>query len=498
MWKARKFRRMNGTYAKHDESLVDFIEAVVQIESPEAGGWIPFTLWDEQRQVARQMQDSRRLVVLKARQLGLTWLALAHALWRMVMHPPATVLLFSLREVEAQELLRRLVEMHARLPRQMQVRAAKRGGRQHAKQWRLANGSRAVAFPTSGGRSWTGTLALVDEADYIPDLGHFLNAVKPTIDAGGQLQLISTADKAQPLSVFKRIYRAARRDENGYTAIFLPWSVRPERTQAWYDAVAAEMRAQRGSDDDLQQEYPATEEEALRVRSLAARIAAAEVEAVTQLASPLTELGDSFGGALQSAALARDLLRIFALPIEGRTYAIGADPAEGNPRSDESAACVLDCESGEQVAILAGRLEPDRFALLCAALCEAYNDAAILVERNNHGHAVIQALNETGVYLLTGKDGKKGFLTTVPTKALLYDQLAQAVREEAIALRDAETAAQLATVDALTLRAPQGLQDDRAMALALAWWAVENGAVSVFYPPIPPEDIFADERRRWW
>lgn len=472
----REIRRHRHGVANSRNSLEHFIESAVQIESPEEGGWIAFGLWEGQREVARQMQGSRRLVVLKARQLGLTWLALAHALWRMVMHPPATVLLFSLREVEAQELLRRLVEMHGRLPRHLQVGAHKRGGRGNGTQWRLANGSKAVAFPTSGGRSWTGTLAIVDEADFIPDLGRFLNAVKPTIDGGGQLQLISTADKTQPLSTFKQIYRAARREEMAYRAVFLPWWVRPERDQEWYAAVAAEMRAQRGSDDDLLQEYPATEEEALRVRSLAARIAYDEVERVTQLVVPLREFGDAFTGALERVTLAREVLRVFALPVADRLYAIGADPAEGNPRSDESVACVLDGETGEQVAVLAGRLEPDRFAVLLGALAEAYNRAAILVERNNHGHAVLGALRECGAYLLDGKDGKKGFLTTQGSKALLYDELAKAVREEALTICDAETSAQLASVDAISLRSPDGMQDDRAMALALAWNAKERGA----------------------
>ena len=78
-------------------------------------------------------------------------------------------------------------------------------------QFVLSTGSRFLAFPTTGGRSYTGTIAVVDEADFVPDLRGFLNAVKPTIDAGGQLFLITTSDKTRPLSTFKRLYRAALR-----------------------------------------------------------------------------------------------------------------------------------------------------------------------------------------------------------------------------------------------------------------------------------------------
>jgi hypothetical protein len=41
-------------------------------DSGRGGTWVPFRLWPEQRRVARLLQDNRLVVVLKARQLGLT------------------------------------------------------------------------------------------------------------------------------------------------------------------------------------------------------------------------------------------------------------------------------------------------------------------------------------------------------------------------------------------------------------------------------------------
>ena len=68
---------------------------------------------------------------------------------------------------------------------------------------------------------------MVDEADSpergADNLDGLLAAVKPTIDAGGRLILLSTADKSKPQSAFKRIYGAGKRGENGYRAMFLPW-----------------------------------------------------------------------------------------------------------------------------------------------------------------------------------------------------------------------------------------------------------------------------------
>ncbi|MGL4651211.1 MAG: terminase large subunit domain-containing protein, partial [Caldilineaceae bacterium] len=182
-----------------------FLFHYVTIESPETRRLLPFDLWPAQEDALQMMQRERRLVVLKARQLGLTWLALSHALWLMLFRPPAHVLLFSLRESEARELLRRLRGLHSRLPPWLRGAA---GGAQSGERWSLGNGSRALAFSTRAGRSYTGTLAIVDEADHVPHLADFLNAVKPTVDGGGQLLLISTADKSQPQSTFKRLFRA--------------------------------------------------------------------------------------------------------------------------------------------------------------------------------------------------------------------------------------------------------------------------------------------------
>lgn len=127
----------------------------------------------------------------------------------------------------------------------------------------LSTGSRALAFSTRAGRRYTGTLAIVDEADYIPNLAQFLNAVKPTIDDGGQLFLISTSDKRRPVSTFKNLFRAAAGGAGQYERLFLPWFAHPERDAAWHARTKAEMHAQRDTDDDFYAEYPATPEEAL-------------------------------------------------------------------------------------------------------------------------------------------------------------------------------------------------------------------------------------------
>lgn len=176
---------------------------------------------------------------------------------------------------------------------------------------------------------------------------------------------------------------------------------------------------------------------------------------------------------------------VYVAPVAGRDYAIGADPADGNPRSDDSVATVLDMRTWEECAQIAGQIEPTVFAGYMGQLAEWYNDAAILPERNNHGHTVIAALREAGRRVLNGHDGRPGWLSNVKGKALLYNALADAIRDGACVIHSPETASQIASIEASTLRSALGLHDDYADSFALAIVA----AMDPFARAVPSEAI---------
>lgn len=236
-----------------------FVRNYCYIYDPGAKDWIPFDLWPFQEETLHTIHSNQLIVILKARQLGLTWLMLAYGLWLMLFHPISHILLFSLREIEAIDLAsdNRLRGMYRRLPAWM------RGNISHLaddkKLWKLGNESTARAFATGTGDSYQASFALVDEADLIPDLDEMLGRIKPTIDAGGKLVLLSRVDKRAPKSPFKQIFQAARLGQNNYAPVFIPWFAHPKRDQAWYDQQVRDMISQ----DDLWEQYPATEQEAL-------------------------------------------------------------------------------------------------------------------------------------------------------------------------------------------------------------------------------------------
>jgi hypothetical protein len=340
----------------------------------------------------------------------------------------------------------------------------------NAHEWVLSNGSRALAFPTTAGDSYTANAVLVDEADLVPNLNRLMRSVKPTIDNGGQLILLSRADKETPLSEFKQIYRAAKRGENGWHPVFLPWSVHPGRDRAWYEAQRLDAQARTGALDDLYEQYPATDEEALAPRQKDKRLAFAWIEncASTSSATLVVQGMPALPG-----------LTVYQLPQPGQRYMIGADSAEGNPSSDDSVAAVVDAQTWAQVATLAGKLEPGSFGAQIRQVASYYNRATVMPERQNHGHATILALQAFGdVTIAYGLDGRPGWNSDERGKVLMYDLTAEALQNGSCRVACSETRAQLANIENNSLRAPNGLKDDYADAFALALAGCRYGMVS--------------------
>lgn len=472
-----------------------FINQHVQIEAIDEatnqGAWVPFKIWPAQRQTLAVLERERLVIVLKARQLGLSWLTLGYVLWMLCHQPIANALIFSKRDTEAINLLRiRLSGMYRRLSASAANSQAITDSN-HA--LRLSNGSNALAFPTTGGRSYTASVVLVDEADFVDDLDAVIRAVKPTIDAGGKLILISTVDKAKPESAFKRIYKSAVEGKNDWSPVFLPWHARPGRDMRWYEAQRRDSLTRTGWLDDLYQEYPATALEALSGKSADKRFPPGWLAQCDGTA--LAAIGDGPG----AVGPALPNLTVWQVPLPGKLYVIGADPAEGNPQSDESAAVVLEAETQEQVAELAGRLDPAIFGDQLGQVSAWYNHADVLVERNNHGHAVLMWLrNFTKARVLRGRDGKEGWNETQVSKAVAYDSAADVFRGGNTTVRSPETMHQLASIEGATLKAPEGQMDDKATAyvLALAGLTFGGGGTAGTSATVAPIDVIAEADRR--
>jgi len=183
-------------------------------------------------------------------------------------------------------------------------------------------------------------------------------------------------------------------------------------------------------------------------------------------------------------------LEVFRPPTSGVAYRIGVDVSEGieiNDRdTDWSVATVLDAHSMEQVALLRTKTDPDLLGWKLTTLAQYYNEAMLVVERNNHGLVTLRALldkhhytqlyNEIKQDEKTAKRTKRvGFLTTIRTRPQLIDVLRELLRTEELLVHSPRIVDELMTFVILANgkeAANHGSHDDCVMALALAAWGV--------------------------
>ncbi|MBI3645045.1 MAG: terminase, partial [Acidobacteriales bacterium] len=178
---------------------------------------------------------------------------------------------------------------------------------------------------------------------------------------------------------------------------------------------------------------------------------------------------------------------IWLEPQQGRSYVIGADVAEGGAEGDFSAAVVLDLDTGLQCAELMARWPLSRFAQELARLGERYNGALIAVERNNHGHAVLYALQHEFNYSRlyqhaesAGGTAKLGWPMNARTKPQAIGALGQMLRDPACGTAFAsrrllEQCRSFAYGDDCAMAALPGTHDDLVIAAAIALAVREQG-----------------------
>lgn len=220
---------------------------------------IPFRLWPDQLRLMWALLGRHLVIILKARQLGISWLVCAYGLWICLTQPGRLVLLFSRGQLEADELARRIGIMYQRLPEWLKsVLPGLVTDNKSELAW--SNGSRVQSLPATenAGRSFTASLVICDEFAFMSWAEKLYTAVKPTIDAGGQLIVLSTANGEN--NQFAKLWADAIARINGFLTIFLPWWSRPDRTPAW----RARQDAEYPFTWQAFQEYPATPKEAFQ------------------------------------------------------------------------------------------------------------------------------------------------------------------------------------------------------------------------------------------
>jgi len=432
--------------------FLHFVNNYCFIQDRITGGDVAFHLWPGQRRVVPVILQATYTIILKARQLGLTWLVAAYALWRANFRFEELIVVISAKEELAIEFLDRVRYLFDRLPVWMRAKVYKRSGTElhFAEEEKDEKGNRilrglnsqikSVPSTPDAGQSKTISLLVMDESALNRYCTEIWSAAKPTLEhARGQAIIISNPTKIGPGWGWTRdLYRASMRAENLFKRVFLDWSCVPGRGPNFLA-----MQRQAGLDeDDISMQYPSTEEEAISPiggsyfgRTIASyKPYNGEKGTLVKTATPENPHHTVF------TPERAGILEVWQHPQPGfrNRYAIGSDVSEGLGLS-YSVGYVYDRLDNRYVARLrSNKVDADLWAYMLMDLGYYYCEARIGVEKNGAGITTIEAMKNRYVNLFyrdrPAKIGGKyvqeyGWLETHEAKQILADELKRHFRE---------------------------------------------------------------------
>lgn len=262
--------------------------------------------------------------------------------------------------------------------------------------------------------------------------------------------------------LFYRFYQDAKRGASSFKAHFFRWlSHREYRTKlepgevirattpreremvAKYKATAEQVKwyrakvADKGNQELADQEYPMDEETCWLTMGRQFLDVERTKILLSESADPIRI--EKLTSSVPDPAV-RCELRVWKEPYLRDAYVIVADPSEGVTGGDPCAAAIYHRKTGEHVASIHGLWRTHEFAAVLDKIGRRYNTALIVVERVNHGHAVLNALlrleireddeNQRDPYPLIyhDDDDKPGWKTGQVPRATAMENFEQAHR----------------------------------------------------------------------
>jgi hypothetical protein len=429
-------------------------------------------------QQAFEWRRGERNIVLKARQMGLTTWAAARFFLKTITQPGTLTLEVAHTQEAAEEIFRIIHRFLDWLPEELRegsLRTSRANVRQIVfpeidAQYRVVS-----AGDRNAGRGLTvQNLHCSELARWPGDPAETLAGLRAAMAPGAELILESTPDGVG--GCFHEEWQKAQ--ETGMVRHFFPWWMeRRYRAKAVDEASLSEEERDLVARKRLDlQQIGFRRQIRANFRGLA-RQEYAENELSCFLASgdsvfELTSIEARLMTALEPMESRRNgELEVWLPPVKGKAYLVAVDPAGGGSEGDYSAAQVLELETGLQCAEFAGHVGGLELAKLVTALAAEYNQAWLVVERNNHGGGVL-ALIETvcGYGRIYRQGGQAGWLTTSLSRPAALGRLDAGLVERPECFQSRRLLAECRSFVRLPdgrSGARPGTHDDRVMAMAI-------------------------------
>ena len=446
---------------------VHFFNRYTKIQHP-TRGLIPFKTYDFQNECTKAFNENRFNVVLKSRQLGLSTLAAAYAVWLAVFYKDKSVLVIATKLAVAINFIRKVKTVIKNMPKWLLLPDIVENNKQSLL---FSNGSQIKAIPTSedAGRSEALSLLIVDEAAFVRNFDEVWRGLYSTLSTGGRAIILSTPNGVG--NMYHKLYVDAESGLNEFNAIKLMWDVHPERDDTWFSNEARNMTKVQIA-QELMCDFAASGNTFLQSN---------DIDYLMQNVKPPIERWGPQAG-----------VWMWKYPISGRKYIISADVSRGDA-SDYSTFHVIDTAESEVVCEFKGKSPPDEFAVVLAEAGRKYLNALICPENNSYGYALIMKLAEMkyeNLYYENENDrysaaygssniSKIGFQTNAKTRNQILSKLEEVLRRKQLMSYSSRLYDELKTFIWKNgkAQAQKGKNDDLVMSLAIGVWLYDTSPV---------------------
>jgi len=372
-------------YQKCQDDPIYFMQNYIQIVSLD-DGLVPFKMYDFQEKIVNTIHNNRFTICKLPRQSGKSTTVISYLLHYALFNPNSNIALLANKSSTARDILSRLQLAYENLPRWLQ---------QGVINWNkgnieLENKSTIVAAATSSSaiRGGSYNIIFLDEYAFVPAniAEMFFSSVYPTISSGQKTKMIIVSTP-YGMNQFYKLWTDAENGRNDYVPIDVHWSEVPGRDEDW-----KERTIRNTSPEQFQQEFECE-----------------FLGSVNTLISPAKIKTMSFQNAIQS----KGGLDVYEQPIKGNTYVCTVDVARG-VQKDYSAFVILDVTKMPYKIVAKYRnndIKPLLFPHTIDRVCKAYNHAHVLVETNDLGQQIAEALQfelEYDNLLMTTQRGRAG------------------------------------------------------------------------------------------
>jgi hypothetical protein len=455
-------------YGKCAEDPLYFIKNYVQIVSLDHG-LVPFEMYGFQEGMVSTMHDNRFSIFKLPRQSGKSTIIISYLLHYALFNANVNIAVLANKSITARDILSRLQLAYENLPKWMQqgIIAWNKGNIE------LENGSKIIAAATSSSaiRGGSYNIIFLDEFAFVPSnvAEQFFASVYPTITSGQNTKVIIVSTP-HGMNMFYKIWVDAQERRNDYIATEVHWSEVPGRDEEWKKETIRNT-----SESQFNSEF-----ECEFLGSIDTLISSRRLKTLV------------YRNPIQSNAG----LDIYVRPENNNVYMITADVSRGTS-NDYSAFVVFDVTEIPYKVVAKFRdneIKPLLFPTKIHEVAKAYNQAYVMVEVNDIGEQVANALQfdleydnlvmasmrgRAGQILGAGFSGGRaqlGVRTTKAVKKIGCSNLKQLIEDNKLIIEDYDAVNELSTfiVRGSSYQADDGCNDDLVACMFMFAWATDQ------------------------